>query len=319
MGIRKVTLEEHFNTPYFGAAEDATLSAFASAGASYIRQRIADFTEFRLPDMDAAGIDVQILSLTSPGVQRIADTAEAVTAARDVNDFLASVVRAHPDRFAGMATLATQEPAEAVAELERAVVELGMRGVLINGHANGVYLDDRRYWPLWDKVAELDVPVYLHPADPMVPWSTTEGHPELIGATWGWAFETGTHVLRLVMAGLFDAFPSLKIIVGHMGEMLPYGLWRLDDRYELLGSPCALTHPPSYYVKRNVYVTTAGVNSYEPFQCVHSVMGIDHILFSVDYPYQYADQAVAFTDSLPIGDFERELLYHGNAERLFGV
>lgn len=317
MPVRKISLEEAFNTKTFSANEEAFLKTIDPAWGSYIGDRIFDLTELRIPDMDAAGIDMQILSLTSPGIQSMTDVDDAVRAAIDVNDMVAAVVEAHPTRFAAMASLPCQSPTDAANELDRAVTQLGFVGAMINGHTNGAYLDDPAFRVLWEKVAELDVPVYIHPIDPPSPWSTTKDYPELDGAAWGWAFETGTHALRLVLSGLFDELPDLKVLVGHMGEFLPFSLWRLDDRLALVKSVRALEHAPSYYVKKNIYVTTSGVNSYEPLQCTQLVMGADHVLFAVDYPYQYQKDAADFIEAAPMSDDDRALICHGNAERLF--
>lgn len=291
------------------------LAACNPSWGSYVNERIFDLTDVRLDEMDIHGIDMQVLSLTSPGIQALSDPADAVATAKDANDIVASVVREHPTRFAAFAALPCQDADAAIAELERAVVELGLCGALINGHTHGSYLDEQRYWGLWELAESLGVPVYIHPTDPPAPIAACAGYP-LDRATWGWAFETGTHALRLIMAGVFDRFPKSMVILGHMGEFLPFSLARLDDRYDFYVADSPLNHPPSYYVKNNVLVTTSGVNDRAPLLCTREVMGADRILFAVDYPYQRNEDAAAFIDAVPLSDADRALICHGNAERL---
>jgi 2,3-dihydroxybenzoate decarboxylase len=188
---------------------------------------------------------------------------------------------------------------------------------MLNGHTKGAYTDDKKYWPLWERVAALDVPVYLHPIKAVEEWKNCAGYPELEMAAWGWAFETGTHFWRLVLSGLFDAYPNLQIILGHMGEFVPFSMWRMDDRFEWMAQDRGLKHKASYYAKHNMMVTTAGVCSYEALLCSQIAMGTDRVLFAVDYPYQFQKQAVDWIDSVPISDHDRELICHGNAERVF--
>jgi len=315
---RVIALEEAFTIAAFRDQETALTDSLNPVWGRYVDQRIADLTGVRLEDMDRAGIDMQVLSLTSPGVQGIASAAEAIRVAQESNDVLATTVREHPLRFAGLAALPLQDPDAAVAELERSVHQLGLQGVLVNGHTNGVYLDDDRFTGLWESVESLGVPVYLHPADPPTPFAVANGVP--IGeATFGWGFETGGHLLRLVMCGVLERFPGLTIIIGHMGELLPFNLTRLDDRYDYyVGNP-PIPHPPSFYIRRNVMITTSGVNDAAALRCAIDVLGADRVMFAADYPYQHNEPAVEFIRSAPISDSERELICHGNAERLLGI
>ena len=202
---RRIAIEEHFQGP--GFVHDPG-GAFRPDVGRHLQERIADFTEYRIPEMDRAGVDVQVLSTFAPTVQGVTDPAEATQLARASNDFLAEVIREHPRRFAGLCALPTQDPSAAAAELERSVTELGLRGAMINGHTGGLYLDDQRYLPLWEQFAALGVPAYIHPVSTPGPWAPAAGYPEILMAAWGWAVETGSHALRLVYSGLFDRFPS---------------------------------------------------------------------------------------------------------------
>ena len=316
--MRIIALEEAFTFDVFKQQEQALTSSINPVWGAFVDQRIADFTDLRLADMDSAGVDVQVLSLTSPGIQGMADTDEAVRMARQANDLVAAVVRDHPSRFAAFAALPCQDPAVAVSELERAVGQLGLCGALVNGHTNGVYLDDDRFTGLWEAAESLGVPIYLHPAEPPVPFAVCAGYP-LQSAAFGWAFETGTQVLRLVLAGVLERFPGTTVVVGHMGELLPYSLARLDDRYDFYVGKSPLPNPPSFYVKRNVMITTSGVNDMSPLRCAIDVLGADRVMFAVDYPYQYNEPAVEFIRSADLSDSDRALICHGNAERLLGI
>ena len=312
---KKIALEEAFTIERLAGAQQEMESAMNPAWADYVAERIADLTDLRLREMDEQGIDVQVLSLTSPGIQGMTDPADAVATAREANDLVAQVVSDHPTRFAGFAALACQDPAAAVAELERAVNELGLKGALINGHTHGSYLDEQRHWGLWEAAEALDVPIYIHPADAPAPVECCVGYP-LDRAAWGWAFETGSHALRVVLAGVFDRFPGATLMLGHMGELLPYSLARLDDRYDFYEADPPIGEPPSAYVRRNIVVTTSGVNDAAPLRCAIDALGSDRVLFAVDYPYQRNDEAVAFIDAVDISEEDRARICHRNAERI---
>jgi 2,3-dihydroxybenzoate decarboxylase len=315
---KKVAVEEAFSIGRFGEAQHEMEEAMSPAWADHVAARIADLTDLRLREMDEQGIDVQVLSLTAPGIQGMQDTADAVAAAREANDLVAGVVREHPGRFAAFAALACQDPAAAVDELERAVTRLGMKGALINGHTHGSYLDEQRHWGLWEAAEALGVPIYIHPTDPPAPVACCTGYP-LDRAAWGWAFETGSHALRVILAGVFDRYPGATVLLGHMGELLPYSLARLDDRYAFYEAAPPIVDRPSDYVRRNIVVTTSGVNDAAPLRCAIEALGADRVLFAVDYPYQRNDEAVTFIDSVDIADEDRERICHGNAERLLGL
>lgn len=287
-------------------------------------ERLQDLGERRIGDMDASGIDLQVISLTAPGVQ-VFDAATAVSLAEAYNDELAEAVRSHPDRLAGLAAVAPQNPQAAAAELERAVRTLGLRGAIINSHTDGEYLDDEKFWEIFEAAEALDVPVYLHPRDPSPKMLDPLLECGLDGAIYGFAVETGMHLLRIIVSGVFDRFPKLRIVVGHLGEAIPYWLFRVDFFHRGIVQTGRYTNfkplarKPSDYMKENVYVTTSGM-AWEPvIMYAREVLGADRVLYAMDYPYQYVPDEVAVTDDLPIGADEKRALYETNAERVFGL
>ncbi|MCX2931431.1 amidohydrolase family protein [Mycobacterium sp. CVI_P3] len=317
-----IALEEHYawNPPSSGNVVATWLQSHNPTA----YQRLYDRGSLRLEQMDAAGIDFQILSLFDPGVQEDEDTARAVDNARRANDDLAETVRATPDRFGGFATLATQEPDAAAAELERAVEELGLVGGLINGHTRGRYLDDPAYLGLFECAQHLGVPIYLHPTTPhpavMDAWFAPYVKDGLHLASWGFAAETGTHALRLIYSGLFDKFPRLQMILGHLGEMLPYAAYRLDRYYGLGGGDDGgqLAKRPSQYLCDNFHITTSGNFSPTTFACALEVMGPDRLMFSVDYPMDDNVDGAQFLRDLQVDDDVRRKIAGDNALGLFG-
>lgn len=296
----------------------------ASPRATALFERIQDLGDRRLHDMDSTGIAVQILSLTAPGVQ-VFDAAEATSLARSSNDQLADAIRKHPDRFTGLAAIAPQDPAGAAKELERGVRQLGLKGAIVNSHTRGEYLDDPKFWAIFEAAEALNVPVYIHPTTPpksMIEPFLARG---LDGAIFGFAVETGLHLLRIVVAGVFDRFPKLQIVSGHLGEALPYWLSRIDfmhgnmvnaNRYAGVKK---LQKKPSDYIKENMYVTTSGM-AWEPgiLYC-QSVLGVDRVLYAMDYPYQFVPEEVTLTDNLPISAADKKKLFQTNAERVFAL
>jgi len=286
--------------------------------------RIQDIGERRLADMDASGIDMQILGITAPGVQ-IFDAATGSALARSANDQLAEAIGRHPDRFAGLAAVAPQDPAAAAQELERAVNTLGLRGAIVNSHTHGEYLDDAKYWPIFEAAEALGVPVYIHPTTPPRTWIAPFMERGLDGAIFGFAVETGLHVLRLIIAGVFDRFPRLRVVVGHLGEAIPYWLFRIDFMHAPMAAANRypgvkpLKRKPSEYFRDNIYVTTSGM-AWEPvILFAQQVLGVDRVLYAMDYPYQYVPEEVQVTDNLPISDEDKKKLYQTNAERVFGL
>ncbi|MCV7289499.1 amidohydrolase [Mycolicibacterium wolinskyi] len=318
-----IALEEHF--AWDPASAGNVVGTWLRSNNPVAYERLYDRSTLRLEQMDAAGIDFQILSLFDPGVQDETDVARAIDLARRANDDLAETVRENPDRFGGFATLATQDPAAAAAELERAVTDLGLVGALINGHCRGRYLDDPEYEALFARAQELGVPIYLHPTTPhpavMDAWFAPYVDDGLHLASWGFAAETGTHVLRLIYSGLFDKFPGLQMIIGHLGEMLPFAAYRIDRYYGLGGnggSSQRLRRLPSEYLRTNFHVTTSGNFCPTAFRCTLDVMGTDRVMFSVDYPMDDNVDGARFLADYPMDDASRRKVSSENAIRLFG-
>ncbi|CAN1724235.1 Gamma-resorcylate decarboxylase [Hyphomicrobium sp. 1Nfss2.1] len=314
--MRKIALEEHFTTPEL-AKNYVARPTQSDALFADVERRLADFDELRLEKMDKTGIEMMVLSVTTPGVQGVSDSREAIRLAHSANDFLAREVQKRPDRYAGFAHLAMQDADAAAVELERAVRELGFRGALINGQTNGHYLDEDRYVPFWERVQELDVPVYLHPGNMADHPAMFAHRPELDGPIFAWTADTAAHALRLVFGGTLTRFPQVKIILGHMGETLPFLLWRLDSRREFdLGEELAPEALPSAIIKRNIAITTSGVCDAGALLAAIQALGDDNIMFSVDYPYEDPQVAADFIESAPIGEVARTKVCYGNAERL---
>ena len=320
--MRTITLEEHYATPAFLDGPGRKLKEQASrfgGRAAKLFDQLCDLGEKRIAEMDAAGIDMQVLSLTSPGTEQL-DATAATAVAREANDRVAEAVRVHPSRLAGFACLPTADPQAAVAEMDRTIHGYGFKGVVINGHVQGRYLDDKFFWPILERAEALNVPIYLHPTQPpkAVIEASYSGFAPMVsdmlaGPGWGWHIETAIHVIRLILGGVFDAYPQLQIVVGHMGEGLPFMLQRLDVM------PTALTNlkqPVSFYLRQNVHYTFSGFNFTPTFLDLLLEVGVDRIMFSADHPYSSMAQARAFLDRLPVSDADKERIAHGNAERL---
>jgi len=296
-----------------------------SERATLLVDRIQDLGERRLADMDATGIAMQLVSLTSPGVQ-IFDAATGTSLATRCNDELAEAVRRRPDRYAGLAAIAPQDPQRAAQELERGVRKLGLKGAIVNSHTRGEYLDDPKFWDIFAAAESLGVPVYLHPNTPskaMIEPFLARG---LDGAVFGFAVETGLHALRLVVAGVFDRFPKLQIVLGHLGEALPYWLSRFDFMHGIItrtnrygAAAPKLAKPLSAYLRENFHYTTSGMGWEPPIMYVHKVMGPDRLLYAMDYPYQYVPEEVKIQDALPMSDADKRKFFQSNAERLFSL
>lgn len=315
--IRKIALEEHFTTPGFQSYSKSFTQHIPAEVLRDLAARLTDFDGQRIEEMNRAGIDYTILSQTGPSVQGEADPQLAISRAQESNDFLAQQIAPHPTRFGGFATLPMHTAQAASRELTRTVKELGFKGALVNGHTLGTYYDDRAYDPFWATMQELDVPLYLHPTDAFISPRVLDGHPELTGATWGWGVETGSHALRLLFGGVFDRFPRLKIILGHMGEGLPYLRWRFDSRFAVYPHGVTLEKAPSAYIGTNIVITTSGVCSAPALMGAIGEMGPEAVMFSVDYPYESTAIAADFIEAAPLDDAARHLVCHGNAERIF--
>jgi predicted TIM-barrel fold metal-dependent hydrolase len=327
--MRTITLEEHFVTESFLRATGVQGQRLPPPLAE-LKEKLLDLGAGRIAAMDEAGIDFQILSLAA--ISRFSaaaatgfdslDTATAVPLARDVNDELADAVRKNPTRLGAFAELALKDPATAAFELERCVTKLGFCGVLCSGMTDGLFLDDPRFLPVFEAAEHLGVPFYLHPAPPpeTIHRAYYSGLSEEAGhllsiAGWGWHTETGLHTLRLILAGLFDRFPALQLIIGHMGEGLPYAMARTSGI--LSAAAKHLRQPVAAYFQSNIHITTSGYFTQPPFRCAMEVVGLSRLMFSVDYPFSPNTRGRAFLDdagkALDAG--EMEALTHGNAER----
>ncbi len=278
---------------------------------------LTDLGESRLASMDAARIDKQLLSHWSPGVQ-VFDPDQGTELAQLVNDRLASAVADHPDRFAGLATIAPQSPGDAALELERAVSSLGLNGVMINSHTNGEHLDDPKYWAIFESAQALNTPIYLHPRTPPAQMYGAFTDYVMDRALWGYAAETSLHVIRLIMGGVFDAFPNLTIVLGHMGEGIPFWLDRLDSVASRTGMP-DLERLPSEYFRDNIYVTTSAMFWDPVLTFCQEVLGTDRIIFAVDSPFASSERATEWLDAAPIALEDKHKIYYENAERVFSL
>jgi predicted TIM-barrel fold metal-dependent hydrolase len=320
---RVIALEEHYLDPevarhFTGFDAVPSRGSGGEAGLPKVAQRLYDLDALRLKEMDEAGIDVQVLSHAAPSLQKF-DAETAVRLARGVNDRLHRTVEAHPDRFAAFAALPTPDPNAAADELERAVTRLGFKGAMIHGLTNGLFIDDERFWPILERAAALDVPLYMHPSIPHP--AVIEAYykdyvarfPTILRAAWGFTVETATQGIRLVLSGVFDKFPGLKIILGHLGEGLPLYLWRINMGFARDGGA------PTWFRDAfcaHFWVTTSGFFS-DPslLHCVQE-LGFDRVLFSVDYPFVDNPPGTAWLDRIPFAAEDKAKIMSGNAERL---
>ena len=321
--MRIIAIEEHFITPMYRehvSANEFRNFYLTSRGQAMGHDIIAenlDLGASRIAHMDAAGVDVQVLSFGSPGPQAF-DAKVAIPMARDANDRMHEATKQYPDRFYAFAALPTADPQESAKELVRCVTKLGFKGAMIHSHQQGEFLDSRKYRPIFQAAEGLDVPIYLHPAlpHPLAVKAYFEGYEELARAPWGFAVDTSCHFLRLVFSGLFDDCPKLKIILGHLGEGIPFAMHRLDTHARAAAERRGLRKAPLDYFRENLLVTTSG-NWYEPaFVCTLLAMGIDNMLFAVDWPYESNKVGMEFFNKLSLNDADKHKLAHGNAEKL---
>ena len=306
-----IALEEHYSDP--------VVTSRASMGPmGHLTERLEDLGEGRLAGMDAAGIDFQVLSHVPSRIQQI-DAEEANDLARAANDRLHAVVDRNPERFAAFAALPTPDPAAAARELDRTVTQLGFKGAMIHGRSQERFHDDRRFWPIFERAQALDVPIYLHPGPPHPAMIAAyygdylADYPFLNSAAWGYTIDTANQVLRMILSGLFEEFPNLKIILGHMGEGLPFLVDRIDE---------ALKRPGNKRVNfkdtfcQNFYLTTSGHFSTPALLCTILEIGIDHILFSIDYPFVENEPGMSWMETVPLSPEDRAKMFNGNARRL---
>jgi len=317
----KIAIEEHFAIP------DTTGNAMRYPGAywSGLQGKLLDLHDQRLAEMDRSGLEIEIISLNSNAIQGIPEVAKAIALARKANDALAATIAKRPDRFAGFAALPMQDPQAAAAELNRCVRDLGFKGALVNGFSQAgsadtaLYYDLPQYRPFWAEVERLGVPFYLHPRDQLPSRRHAyEGHPWLIGSPWGFAEETAIHALRLMGSGLFDDYPKLQIVIGHLGERIPYDLWRLDHRLaKVPGRPAKRTMRE--YFRQNSHVTTSG--NFCTQSLIHAILtiGADRVLFAVDYPFEDHAHGCSWFDAAEIAETDRVKIGRTNAMALFGL
>jgi 5-carboxyvanillate decarboxylase len=295
---------------------DTFLAGMQTAGGP-ITRRLLDLGEERIRIMDEGGIAMHLLAMTSTGVQQFsADKGAAL--ARLGNDRLAQAIKDHPGRYAGLATVTPQDPVRAVKEMDRAITKLKLNGVMINSHTNGEYLDETKYWPILEAAAALDVPIYIHPRAPAPNMAAAYRKYQLEHAIWGYAVEVGLHAVRLILSGVFDQYPKLRVVIGHMGENIPYALYRLD--YMATNYPFdrpKLRRKPSDYFRENFAITTSGVNWMPALELCLKVLGPDNIMWAVDYPYQETMEAVKWLDDAELPADVKDKLFYRNAERIF--
>ncbi|MGH6684961.1 MAG: amidohydrolase family protein [Pseudolabrys sp.] len=301
-----IALEEHFTSPQ--------LRALRGEKDTPLQRKLDDLGALRIREMDEAGIDLQVISENNPATQQL-DPDSAVRLARISNDALYEAVRAHPDRFAGFATLPTPDPKAAADELERAVSKLGFKGAMIMGLTHGRFMDDKQFRPIFERAAALDVPLYIHPTPPHKAVMTAyfADYPVLAGAPLGFTIETLTHTYRLIVSGLFDEFPALKIIVGHLGETAPFLLWRTS---EILGERLKMPKSFTDYYRTHFWLTTSGAFSDSALTCSIAEMGVEHIMFSVDWPFQPNLPGRRWMDAAPVSEHDRALIFGANAQKL---
>ena len=314
--MRVIAVEEH----YWDRELAATFTgADAIKGAPQMVARLFEYGEQRLREMDAAGIDMQVLSHGAPGTQQLVGE-QAITIARGANDRLHAIVAAHPDRFAAFACLPTAEPLAAADELERAVSTLGFVGAMIHGLTGRSFIDERRFWPIFERAQALDVPIYIHPSFPhpaLVDAYLKEyaaEFPALVSAGWGFTVEAATQAIRLALSGVFDAYPSTQIILGHLGESLPFLLWRINQALSRPGNRGSFSFADVF--RRHFWVTTSGNFSDTALRCTIAELGIDRILFAVDYPFVANEPAIAWLRGLDLAQADRAQIAEQNATAL---
>ncbi len=315
--LRKIALEEHFLSPGLIEYWTPTVAEINRRDANTLFRRLTDLGDARFQEMTRAGIERAVLSIAGPGVQGERVIATAVRKASEANDFLAREIRKRPQGLLGFAHLPMQDPAAAAAEFERAIHDLEFCGALIHGHSQGRYLDDPVFDPFWERAEALGAPIYLHHGEPLPPAPALAGYRELRGSSWESTFETGSHVLRLVFGGVFDRYPKARLIVGRLGETLPYLLSGLDARAQRDGGN--LGKLPSDYFRENIFVTTAGLLAAAPLYCAVTALGASQVMFATGYPYEPMIDAGRFLDTVRLDEGLRADIAFRNAERVLAL
>lgn len=327
---RRIATEEAFATPEQQAAlrellanakgyDPDTFLASMQTNGGEISRRLLDIDDERIRIMDSCGVSMAVLAMTSTGVQQF-EADQAAKIAELGNDRLAEAIRRRPDRYAGLATIPVQDPKRAVKELERAITKLELNGVMINSHTHGEYLDEEKYWPILEAAHSLDTTIYIHPRAPSPAMAAPYRKYQLEHAIWGYAVEVGLHAVKIMMSGVLDRFPSLRIVIGHMGENIPYALYRMDwmhGHFSFDRPKLKLT--PSEYFKRNFWITTSGVNWVPALELCIKVLGAENIMWAVDYPYQETAEATQWLNDAAISEEDKEKIFHRNAERVFKI
>ncbi len=331
---RLIATEEAFAPPeYIDAFLDLTKSVDTATSrylAIYYKQaeavrQLTDL-DYRIAEMDAHGVDLHLIGITGPGVQAF-DATRGTELATIANDTLAAAIARHPTRFAGLAAVAPQDPAAAAREIDRALGGLGLNGVIINSHTHGEYLDDPKFWPIFEAAVAHDAAVYLHPTFPSDAMIEPYAKYGMMGALWGFGADTSLHAVRMILGGVFDAFPTLKVVLGHLGEAIPFWLGRLDNRHANIVrrgglGPLGmkqLAKSPSAYFRDNFWITTSGMMTNPPLQFCLDLCGDDRVMFAVDYPYEQTAEAVAFIRAAPLPAATMRKVAHANAEALFRI
>lgn len=331
--MRLIATEEAFAPPQYIEAYlemakslDTPASRYLAAyyGKPEVARQLTDL-DYRLAEMDEHGVDMHLLSMTGPGVQAF-DAGLGTELASIGNNMLAAAVQRHPTRFAGLAAVAPQDPGQAAREIKRATSDLGLNGVIINSHTHGEYLDDPKFWPILQALVDCDAPLYLHPTIPSDAMIEPYSRYGMMGALWGFGADASLHVVRMILGGVFDAFPTLKVVLGHLGEGLPFWLGRLDNRYQNIrrrglaaGADRPLERLPSEYFATNFYITTSGMMTTPPLDFCRRMFGDERILFAVDYPYEQTAEAVAFIRGAGLDEEALRKIGHANAEALFRI
>jgi 5-carboxyvanillate decarboxylase len=332
--MRRIATEEAFSIPAIAAALgrvaqlpgdslDLPLveALYGSNRIPYYLEALLDLEGDRLRIMDENHVDMHVLSLTAPGVQMFG-IEEAISLAQVANDYLADVVGRHPTRFAGLASFAPQDPKRAAREIERARKELKLHGLVVNSHTNDEYYDDEKFWDFFEAAEATDAAIYIHPRAPSKGLADPCRKYHMDAALWGYGIEVGTHVVRLILSGLFDRFPKLKIVIGHMGEAVPFWLWRIDFMHKVRASQPGtpkLQLAPSEYFKRNFAITTSGQENPLALRYSIDMLGVENVMWAIDYPYQPTTPAVEFMDHATLSDDERTKVYGANAARIFHI